>query len=55
MQRRPPKVLLKKANYIVFSIMIRGKGRSKKILEDVIKSDLWLNDISKSLIWDKKY
>ena len=53
-QRRPPKALVRKVNQMVFSLMRKGRGRPKKTLGEVIKRDIWLNGISKSLIWDWK-
>ena len=35
---------------MIFNPMKRGRERSKGKLGDVIKMDLWLNDISKNLI-----
>ena len=41
---------MKKVNQMVFNPMKRAKGRLKRTLEWIIKRDLRLNGISKSLI-----
>ena len=52
-QRRPPKTPMKKVDQMVFSLMKRGRKRPKDTLGKVIKRDLWLNGIFKSLISDQ--
>ena len=39
---------------MIFSLIRKGRKRPKKILKEVIKKDLWLNDIFESLIHDRK-
>ena len=53
-QRRPLGVPIRNVDRMVFSLMRRDRGRPKWTLGNVIKRDLGLNDISKSLIWDRK-
>ena len=53
MQRSLLKTPMKKFNQIIFNSMKRGGKRLKRILENIIKRDLWLNNIFKSLILDQ--
>ena len=54
MQRRLPEAPVRKVNQMVFSPIKKGRGRPKKTLGEVIKRDIWLNSIFKSLIQDRK-
>ena len=53
-QRRPPEALVRKVDQMVFSPIRKCRGRSKRILVEVIKRNLWLNSIFESLIHDRK-
>ena len=53
-QRRPLRAPVKKIDQMIFSSMRRDRGRSKTILGEVIKRDICINGIPKSLIWDRK-
>lgn len=44
-QRRPLEALVRSADNIVLGFVKRGRGRPKRTLEDIIKSDLMVNKI----------
>ena len=50
MQRRVLEASIRKVDQNVFSLIMRGRGKPKKTLGDVIKRSFWLNGISENLI-----
>jgi len=44
---------VKKVDYIIFNLIKRGRGRSRRIFEEVIERDLIVNKIFKDLVFNR--
>lgn len=51
-QRTPWETLVRTINCMVFSHVKRRRGRPRRTLEEVVKKDLMVNNIAKTLIFD---
>ena len=52
-QRRPLSALIRRVDQTVWSPVNRGRGRPKRTLNEVIKRDLLINNISSDMIFDR--